>query len=113
VIENFSFHPHRRCDVAVGTSYDADIDQTRAVLREAINAMEHKLDDPESVVMLLGFGASSIDWSVRVWVPTSEFWPTRDALTREIKYRLDEADIVIPYPQMDVYFPKGMRGSAG
>lgn len=112
VIENYSYHPKRRCDVAVGTSYDADIDQTREVLLAAANAMEHKLDDPAPMVMLLEMSASSINWSVRVWVPSAQFWPTRDALTREIKYRLDEAGIVIPYPQMDVYFPKGMGSAA-
>ncbi len=113
VIENYSFNPTRRVDVSVGTSYDADLDQAREILLAAGNAMEHKLDDPAPAVLLQEMGASSINWSVRVWVPSSQFWPTKDALTREIKYRLDAADIGIPYPQMDVYFPKGTASAAG
>lgn len=103
VIENYSFHPKRRVDVSVGTAYDADIDQAREVLLQCANAMEHKLDEPAPQVMLLEMGDSSINWSVRVWVPSSEFWPTRDALTREIKYGLDNAGIGIPFPQRDVH----------
>jgi small conductance mechanosensitive channel len=110
-IENMSHHATRRVDVVVGTDYGADIDQTRAVLLKAAGAIEAGLADPEPAVVLTGLGASSIDWSVRVWVNAADFWPVKDQLTRDVKYALDGAGIGIPYPQMDVHLPA--QASAG
>jgi len=109
-IENYSFHPIRRVDVAVGTAYDADIDQAREVLLKCANSVQHKLDDPPPQIMLLALGDSSINWSVRVWVPSAEFWSTRDELTRAIKYGLDDAGIGIPFPQRDVHLFQSSGG---
>ncbi len=106
VIENITYHPRRRVDVAVGVSYSADIDKTRQVLIAAANAIEKTLDDPEKVIMLTGLGASSVDWVVRVWANTSDFWAVKEELTRAIKMHLDEAGISIPFPQMDIHLDK-------
>ena len=105
-IENITFHPRRRVDVAVGVSYSADIDKTRQVLIAAANSIEKTLDDPEKVIMLTGLGASSVDWVVRVWANTSDFWGVKEDLTRAIKMHLDEAGISIPFPQMDIHLDK-------
>ena len=105
-IENITFHPRRRVDVAVGVSYSADIDKTRQVLIAAANSIEKTLDDPEKVIMLTGLGASSVDWVVRVWANTSDFWGMKEDLTRAIKMHLDEAGISIPFPQMDIHLDK-------
>lgn len=102
-IENISHHATRRVDVAVGTDYGADIDQARAVLQQAAEAVDNVLSDPAPAVVLSELGGSSIDWVVRVWVNAGDFWPVKDALTREIKYALDKAEIGIPFPQMDVH----------
>lgn len=102
-IENITYHPVRRVDVAVGCAYDADIDTTRRVLESAIAATEGGLTDPEPAVVLDGLGASSVDWVVRVWAPTGNYAAVKQSLTRAIKYQLDEAKIGIPYPQMDIH----------
>lgn len=102
-IENVSFHTTRRVAVSVGTDYGADLDKARAVMLEAAKNTEHVLTDPEPAVVLTGLGGSSIDWAVRVWVDSSNFWPVSDALTRNVKVALDEAGIGIPFPQMDVH----------
>ncbi|MCP3905477.1 MAG: mechanosensitive ion channel [Planctomycetes bacterium] len=102
-IENISHHATRRVDVVVGTDYGADIDQTRKVLRDAADAVDGIMSDPEPAVALTGLGGSSVDWAVRVWVNAADFWAVKDALTREVKYALDRAGIGIPYPQMDVH----------
>ena len=103
VIENYSFHDTRRADIDVGVSYDADIDRTRDVLTEAINRVEQRLEEPESTVVLMNFGDSSVNWQVRVWVPRSEFLNAKQAITRAIKQALDDAGIAIPFPQRDVH----------
>jgi small conductance mechanosensitive channel len=105
-IENITFHPKRRVDVVVGVSYSADIDKTREVLTAAANAIDKTLDDPEKVIMLTGLGASSVDWVVRVWANTGDFWAVKEDLTRAIKMHLDQAGISIPFPQMDIHLNK-------
>ncbi len=102
-IENVSHHDTRRVAVAVGTDYGADIDKTREVLMTAAKACKDVLVDPEPGVVLTGLGGSSIDWSVRVWVNSDDYWAVLDELTRDVKYALDNAGIGIPYPQMDVH----------
>ncbi len=98
VIENITFHPVRRCDVAVGVDYDADIEETRRVLTEAANAVEGQVEDRPPAIVLTGLGASSVDWSVRVWAPTPDYWAVLERTTRSVKEHLDQADIGIPYP---------------
>lgn len=102
-IENISHHTTRRVDVAVGSDYGADIDTTREVLLQAAANVEHAHTDPPPSVVLSELGASSIDWTVRVWVDAANYWAVKDALTRAVKYALDQANIGIPFPQMDVH----------
>ncbi len=102
-IENITFHDTRRVDVSVGTDYSADLDKTREVLMGAAKKIEGVLGDPEPVVYLSELGGSSIDWAVRVWANTPDYWGVKEKLTRQIKYDLDEAGIGIPFPQMDVH----------
>ena len=103
VIENITFHDVRRVDVEVGTAYDADIDRAREALTAAVGDVETFVVDPEPAVILMGLGASSIDWSVRAWAHGDDFLGSKQALIRAVKLRLDGAGIGIPFPQMDVH----------
>jgi small conductance mechanosensitive channel len=58
-------------------------------------------------IVLGELGASSVDWTVRVWVNTSDFWAVKESLTGEIKRQLDESGLDIPYPQMELHFANG------
>jgi len=102
-IENITHHPTRRVDVAVGTDYSADLDKTRAVLEKAAASTTGVMADPAPVVYLSELGGSSIDWAIRVWSKTEDYWAVREQVTRDIKVALDEAGIGIPFPQMDVH----------
>lgn len=102
-IEVITFHPQRRVEVAVGASYDADIDATRAALEAAIAATPDTLDDPEPMVVLQELGDSSVNWSLWVWAEAANFLAVKQGLLRNAKLKLDEAGIGIPYPQMDVH----------
>lgn len=108
VIENVTFHDTRRVDVNVGVDYAAEIDRTREVLVQAAASVPGKLDEPEFQVVLMDLGASSVDWIVRVWSPTSDYFAVREALIRAIKMHLDDAGIGIPFPQMDVHLDGGL-----
>lgn len=102
-IENITYHPTRRVDVAVGTEYPADLDKVREVLMGAIKKVDGVLTDPAPVVYLSELGDSSINWAVRAWSNTADYWAIKEKLTRQIKYDLDAAEIGIPFPQMDVH----------
>jgi small conductance mechanosensitive channel len=105
-IENITFHDIRRVDVSVGVSYGADVDKTREVLSQAALAVPGRIEEPEIQILLLELGASSVDWVVRVWCNTADYWDVRDATVRSVKVALDEARISIPFPQMDVHLDK-------
>ncbi|WP_233148395.1 mechanosensitive ion channel family protein [Rhodopirellula sp. MGV] len=105
-IENISFHPHRRIEILIGVDYKADIDATRQTLQEALDLFATDTIQGEgrgNKVVLANLGSSSVEWKVRMWVASSEFWKLQESLTGEIKRRLDRAGIGIPYPQMDVH----------
>jgi small conductance mechanosensitive channel len=104
-IENITFHPKRRVDVAVGTEYSADLDKTREILMRVATEVEGRLKEEEPVVYLVELGESSINWAIRVWAPTADYWAVRERITRNAKVALDEAGIGIPFPQRDVHVP--------
>jgi len=108
-IENITFHEKRRVDVAVGTDYGEDLDKVRSVLEEAVKGIEGVLEDPPPQIFLDSLGASSIDWQVRVWCKTADYWDVKQLTTRATKVALDKAEIGIPFPQMDVHFDEPMK----
>ena len=108
-IENITHHRERRVDVNVGVAYDASIDQTREVLSKAAQSLNDKMiqgPDRGYQVYLLDLGSSSVNWVVRFWTTREDYWAVKEALTRAVKMHLDEADISIPFPQMDVHLRK-------
>jgi len=106
VIENVTHHPYRRIAIVVGTSYDADMDKVRKTLNEAITKVDNVLSDPAPQVVLSELGGSSVDWTVRIWAKTDDFWAVRENAIYQVKRSLDEAKISIPFPQMDVHLDK-------
>jgi small conductance mechanosensitive channel len=102
-IENITYHDTRRVDVNVGTDYSANLDRTREVLEQVANSDPAKLPDMDSQVYLLELGDSSINWVIRVWTKTADYWSARERITYNTKVALDEAGIGIPFPQMDVH----------
>lgn len=105
-IENISHHVTRRCDIAVGTDYSADLDKTRAVLDKAAAGVAERLEDPGHQIVLANLGESCIDWKIRIWCNSSDYWSCKETTMRAVKMALDEAGIGIPYPQMDVHMDK-------
>jgi len=108
-IENITYHPIRRVDVVVGTDYGADLARARAVLEETARA-HHAVDEQTPAVVLTGLGESSIDWQVRVWCKTEDYFAVKDALTHAVKDALDAAGIGIPFPQRDVHIDGSLGG---
>ncbi len=105
-ITNYSREDTRRIDLVIGVSYDADLKQTREVLTQVLEAESRILKDPAYAIAVAALADSSVNFNVRPWVKTEDYWPTYWALLENIKIALDDHGIGIPYPQMDVHFHK-------
>ncbi len=105
-ITNYTAEKTRRVDLTFGVGYEADISKVKDILNKIIK--EHKLilKDPEPFVRLGNLGDSSIDFTVRVWSKTEDYWTVHFDLIESAKEEFDKANISIPYPQMDVHMIK-------
>jgi len=102
-ITNYSTKATRRIDLVIGVGYDDDLKKVRAVLENILANNEAVLQEPEPTIGLLELGDSSVNFAVRPWVKTADYWPTLFALQEEIKVRFDNEGISIPFPQRDLH----------
>jgi len=105
-IRNFFAYEEVRVGCDVGTDYPADIDATREVLLEAARSVDDRLEEKGVQAALVELGGSSINWQVRIWARPDDYFRLKQELTRQVKYHLDEAEIGIPFPQLDVHMDK-------
>lgn len=105
-IVNYNREQVRRIDLVIGVSYNANLQHTKKVLMDELVKDERVLKDPEPFVAVNVLNSSSVDFIVRPWTKTEDYWPTRWDLLERIKDRLDEEGIGIPFPQMDVHVHK-------
>ena len=103
VIKNVTAQSIRRIDLVFGISYSDDIPKTEKLLAEIVNSHESVLQDPQTNIRLHELGDSSVNFIVRPWVKTDDYWETYWAITRAVKMRFDEEGISIPFPQRDVH----------
>jgi small-conductance mechanosensitive channel len=98
-----------RLHVRVGVAYETDVDKAAEVLLAAAESISWRDPDHKPVVLLLDFGASSIDFEVSVW--TRDVWLLRrwqSELRKTLWRAIRDNGISIPFPQIDVHFPTGM-----
>jgi len=105
-IVNYSAMETRRCDLVIGVHYNSDLARVKTILQEILAGDERVLKDPEPVIVVGELADSAVNFWVRPWCKTADFWPLRWDLLERIKNRLDEEGIVIPFPQMDVHLFK-------
>ena len=103
IITNYSSNETRRIDMVVGVSYDDNLDQVRSTLEELIAAEERIMKDPACMIAVSELADSSVNFVVRPWVKTSDYWAVRFDLTEAIKKRFDKEGISFPFPQREVH----------
>jgi small conductance mechanosensitive channel len=103
VIRNVTAQPTRRVDMVFGISYEDEVPKAERILTEIVTAHEKVLDDPEPVIKVHTLNESSVDFVVRPWARTGDYWDVYWDITREVKMRFDEERISIPFPQRDVH----------
>jgi small conductance mechanosensitive channel len=106
VIRNVTDQKIRRVDMTFGISYGDDIPHAERVLNSILAEHDKVLDDPEPMVKLHNLGESSVDFVVRPWVATDDYWDVYWDVTRAVKMRFDAEGISIPFPQRDVHLIK-------
>ncbi|HSN84438.1 MAG TPA: mechanosensitive ion channel domain-containing protein [Polyangiales bacterium] len=103
VIRNITHQTTRRVDLTFGIGYSDDIPKAEKVLNEIVSSHEKVLEEPKPVVKLHELGESSVNFIVRPWSKTEDYWDVYWDVTREVKRRFDEEGISIPFPQRDVH----------
>ena len=102
-VVNYTREGTRRVDVTYSVSYASDTDKVCRVLEEMVSANTSVLNDPAPSVVLQKCADSSVDFTVRAWVKSSDYWDVYYYMTKTGRRALDEAGIEIPFPQMDVH----------
>ncbi len=116
VITNYNAKTTRRLDLTFGVSYHDDIRLVKDILLAAIAADQRILAEPAPVVAVRDLGESAVNFVVRPWVKTDDYWDVRFALTEDVKLRFDAAGVTIPFPQRVVnvnHLSKDISGKGG
>lgn len=103
---NFSEEKTRRVDLVFGIGYNDDIDKAKSILWDIIKSDERVLKDPESMVAVSELADSSVNFTMRVWVNSENYWPYYFDIHETVKKAFDANGISIPFPQTDVHLHK-------
>lgn len=102
-IINYSAKEQRRVDIIAGVSYNDDLDKVRKVLQAILAADDRILPEPEPTIGVIELADSSVNFVVRPWVKTADYWGVFFFLQEQIKKQFDAEGITIPFPQQDVH----------
>ncbi len=105
-VTNYSHEPIRRVDMTFGVSYGDDIKKTKDILIKLVNEDKRILKDPAPLIAVSNLGDSSVDFAVKVWCDTAEYWNIYFDMQENVKITFDKEGISIPFPQTDVHFFK-------
>ena len=103
VITNYSAKSTRRIDLVIGCGYNDNLREVKQYLKSVLDDEPRILQDPEPVVAVKDLGDSSVDFNVRPWVRSDDYWAVRSDLLERIKTGFDKHEFTIPYPSYDIY----------
>jgi small conductance mechanosensitive channel len=109
-ITNFTAKATRRVDLVCGIGYGDDIDKAKKVLADILAQDERILKDPSPTIAVVELADSSVNFVVRPWVKTADYWNVYFDTTENIKKRFDSEGINIPFPQRDVHLYEHKTG---
>ena len=102
-ITNYSAKPTRRIDLVFGIGYGDDILKAKNIMDEIMRSDSRILTDPAPKIALSELADSSVNFNVRPWVKSADYWAVHAHLLEKIKLAFDASGISIPYPQQDVH----------
>ncbi len=103
VIKNVTHERVRRVDMVFGIGYGDDVEFAEKVLTDIVTSHPSVLRSPEPIIKVHTLNTSSVDFVVRPWVKTDDYWDAYWDITKEVKLRFDREGISIPFPQQDVH----------
>ena len=106
-ITNYSARATRRVDMVFGVGYDDDLKKAKELLNQIISADDRVLAEPAPVIAVSELADSSVNFVVRPWVNSADYWAVLWDTTEKVKLEFDANGLSIPYPQMDVHLDKG------
>lgn len=110
-IVNFTATGKRRAELTFTASYDAPTQTVKQALREAIDAIPQILTDPEPVIWLSEYQSSSIQYLVRVWAPTDDYWNVYYTLMEEVRESFGRHGVEMTYDHLNVHLVEDCRTS--
>jgi small conductance mechanosensitive channel len=113
VITNVTASETRRVDLVFGIGYGDSIEKAHRVLEEVVSKHELILEDPAPVIRVSELADSSVNFIVRPWTKTSDYWAVYWDLQRAVKEAFDANGISIPFPQTDMHLHVADSGQAG
>lgn len=105
-ITNFSARATRRVDMVFGIGYDDDIRKAKEIIKSVLDADSRILSDPAPLIAVGELADSSVNFNVRPWCNSGDYWGIYFDAHENIKLAFDEQGISIPYPQMDIHMEK-------
>jgi len=102
-ITNFSAMDTRRVDLVFGVGYDDNLDEVKKMIEDVISSDERVLKDPAPTIAVGELGDNSVNFFIRPWTKTEDYWGVYFSLTENLKKASDERGFSIPFPQRDVH----------
>lgn len=102
-IENLTVTGERKLDLTFGIGYGDDIDKARSVMNSVVAECPGVMKDREIEILVRNLGSSSVDFAVRFWTATGDYWPAFWYMQENVKKAFDREGVNIPFPQMDVH----------
>ena len=103
---NYSTEPSRRVDWTFGIGYGDDINKTKKVIKELCDQDIRILEDPELFIAVSELADSSVNFTVRAWVKSSDYWDVFFNINEKVYNSFNQEGLNIPYPQMDIHLHK-------
>lgn len=111
-ILNYTANGTRRVDLVIGVSYEDDLKKAKEVIETVLANDERVLEEPSSTVAVSELGDSSVNFVVRPWVNSTDYWNVYFDTTANVKFSLEENDITIPFPQRDIHIKNNSNQAA-
>jgi len=111
-ILNYTINGTRRIDLTASVSYDDDLRKARRVIESVLAAEPRILPEPAPQVAVKEMADSSVDFAVRPWVKTSDYWPVYFELTEKLKVVLEEQGFTIPFATQEIYIKNDTSAAA-
>lgn len=102
-LTNFSTEPTRRVDMTFGIGYSDDIKKAKEILEGLLKSDGRILNEPASMIVVSELGDSSVNFAVRAWCNTADYWGIFFDMQEKVKLEFDKQGISIPFPQRDVH----------